>query len=200
MGYQKGEKYPGTKIDEDDILKIMETYDKNTVAGSRDRAILAVMYRSGMRIAEALALMPENLDRDQSFIRVLHGKGDKDRTVVMDDGGWSIMGRWLKKRAKISNLPEDAPLFCSPSGKAITQQNFRKVLYIHAKKAGVKARVNPHGFRHSHAFEMASEGIQPHIIQEQLGHASLERTQVYLKHLCPTDVRSALEKRVWAYG
>ena len=200
MGYQKGEKYPGTKIDEDDVVLIMETYSKHSVAGTRDRGILAVLYRGGMRIAETLALMPENLDRKNSYIRVLHGKGDKDRTVSMDEGGWSILGRWLKKRAKIPNLPDDAPLFCSPTGKPITQQNFRKVLYTHAKKAGVTARVNPHGFRHSHAFELVTEGVQPHIIQQQLGHASLERTQVYLDHLCPTDVRSALEKRVWAYG
>lgn len=166
----------------------------STWAGIRDRALLTLLWRSGLRISEALALRPNDLDHNFGTIRVLHGKGDKSRTVGMDEKAFAALQPWEKIRgdlgAKLSN-----PLFCTRTLKEMASSYVRQLLPKLAKKAGVTKRVHPHGFRHTCAAEMAAEGKPMNVIKAQLGHADLGTTSTYLDHIAPTHLVEAMQSR-----
>ena len=205
MGYQKGETYPAAPLTEGEVKKLLRQFNRHTDAGIRDLAITMLMIGGGLRIAESLNVNEDDMRRGEGLLHVPHGKGNKSRWIGLPDGVWNQIGRWQQRRKKLT-LPDDAPLFCTiprngdPGGRRIHRENYRKEFYVKVKRAGLQGRVHPHALRHTCAFEMAKEGIQPHVIQKQLGHASLDMTKRYIDHLCPTEVRDAARRRNWVYG
>ena len=128
---------------------------------------------------------------------MLHGKGDRRRTVGLDPGAMAIIDRWVDRRKTLSP-PRRAPLFCTLDGKPLHPSYVRTLLPRLAAKAGIDKRVHPHGLRHTLAFELMMEGLPVPIIQKQLGHANLATTQRYLDHIAPTDVIEAMQQRAWS--
>jgi site-specific recombinase XerD len=163
--------------------------------GLRNRALLAVLYRAGLRCAEALALRPKDLDPITGTVRVLHGKGDKSRTVGMDAGAFAVVECWAAVRAKL--VCDPAPLLCTLDGGPLQAQYVRALMPRLAARAGVEKRVHAHGMRHSHAFELANEGVPIHVIAAQLGHASAAVTDRYIRHLAPQQVIETMRAREW---
>lgn len=149
-----------------------------------------------LRISEALALKPADVDLDEGTIRVLRGKGRKARTVGIDDGALLYIERWLARRAALGLSPR-RPLFSKLDGSLWSAQAVREALSYAAAKAGITKRVHPHGLRHSHAAELSSERVPVAAIQKQLGHASLAITSRYLDHLSPADVIAIGRARTW---
>jgi site-specific recombinase XerD len=131
------------------------------------------------------------------MIRILHGKGDHDRVVGLDAGAWAILQLWLNRRAA-AGINGRAPVFCTLKGKPMKSAYVRKLLPRLARKAGIEKRVHAHGLRHTHAFELASEGTPLHVIQAQLGHASVATTDRYIKHLNPSTVVETMKSRTWS--
>ena len=127
-------------------------------------ALIAVLYRAGLRISEALSLFPKDLDPANSTIRVLHGKGDHDRVVGLDAGAWAILEVWLERRAA-AGINGHARVFCTLKGKPVKPAYVRGLLPRLARKAGIDKRVHAHGLRHTHAYELAGEGTPIHLIQ-----------------------------------
>ncbi len=169
--------------------------------GIRNHALVAVMYRSGLRISEALDLRPKDIDHQNGALRVLHGKGDRARTVGLDPGAMSIVRRWLEVRPD-RDLNGSSPVFCtlagpSAGGGRMTEAYVRVFLRRLALKAGIEKRVHPHGLRHTHAAELRSEGVDVGIISKQLGHRSIATTARYLDHIAPQDVIEAMSARAW---
>ena len=111
--------------------------------GIRNRALIAILYRCGLRIGEALALMPKDLDEKAGTVRVLHGKGDKTRTVGLDPDGFACVSRWLERRQK-AGINGRAPLMCTLDGKPVKQDYIRALLPRLARKAGIEKRVHAH--------------------------------------------------------
>jgi site-specific recombinase XerD len=150
------------------------------------------MYRGGLRIGEALALKPADVDCRAGTVRVMHGKGDRSRVVGLDPGAMAVLEPWMERRAQLGIRTR--ALFCTLDGSPLDPSYVRKLLARLAGKAGIEKRVNPHALRHSHAAELAAEGVPVNVIQGQLGHANLAVTDRYLRHVLPVDqVAAALE-------
>lgn len=165
--------------------------------GIRNRALLVVLYRGGLRVSEALALKPKDVDAAAGTITVLHGKGDRRRTVGLDPGAFAVVARWLERRGALG-ITGRQPLFCTLEGKRLQSSYVRTLLPRLAAKAGVDKRVHPHGLRHTHAAELAREGTPANLIQAQLGHASLATTDRYLRHIAPQQLVDAMRSREWS--
>ena len=170
--------------------------DRATGVGVRNAALLAVLYRSGLRITEALILRPKDVGAATQTIRVLFGKKGYARTVRMDPSALAGVADWLAVRAK---WPVDgyAPLFCTKHGEAIAPAYVRRLLPALGRKAGIFKRVHAHGLRHTMAAQMRAEGIDFLVISRQLGHRSISTTARYLDHLAPLAVVEAVRKRAW---
>jgi site-specific recombinase XerD len=154
------------------------------------------LYRTGLRCSEALALEPKDVDFFGSSIRVLHGKGDRSRTVGIDQGALDMIKEWLVERER-RGFTMAQPLFCTRTGKAMSDSYVRELMKRFGIDAGISKRVHAHGLRHTHAFELMMEGIPISIIQRQLGHASLATTDTYLSHIAPKHVIEAISGRQW---
>jgi site-specific recombinase XerD len=164
--------------------------------GIRNRALLAVLYRSGLRVGEALALRPADVDLEAGTIRVLRGKGGKARTVGIDAQACSVVARWLDRR-RTSGTPRTAPLFCTLAGEPLSDRYVRAMVKRMAERAGIQKRVHPHALRHTHASELAAEGVPMNLLQAQLGHSSLATTDRYVRHIAPAQLVQAIRAREW---
>ncbi len=196
-----GRKFPGEPLGVEEIAALLAAAG-NGITGVRARALIAVLWRAGLRIAEALALEPKDVDLENGTIAVLHGKGAKRRIVGLDPVAVSFLAPWLEARDRL-RLSVEAPLFCTIArdrlgpGRPISSSAFRESLKRYARRAGIRKRVHPHGLRHTHAFELVTEGVPVHIVRAQLGHADLAMTQHYIDHLAPTALIKALREREW---
>jgi site-specific recombinase XerD len=192
----KGQKLPPEPLFPDEVRALIQACSAHAPTGIRNRALLVVLYRSGLRISEALALAPKDLDARGGTIRVLHGKGDKDRVVGLDPGAWAILDQWLSRRTDLG-LTRSARAFCTLGGKPLQTAYVRALLPRLARRAGIDKRVHAHGLRHTHAYELAGEGTPLHLIQAQLGHTSLATTDRYIRHLNPVAVVEVMQARNW---
>src|SRR5262245_38335240 len=156
-----------------------------SASGIRNRALIAILYRAGLRISEALALYPKDVDVDRGAIRVLNGKGGKSRVVGVDRGALVILEHWLDVRACCGHGGHGGhvPVFCTASGERLTAGYVRRWLPILGRRAGIAKRVHAHGLRHTHAAQLREEGVDIGIISKQLGHASISTTAHYLDHI-----------------
>ena len=153
--------------------------------GLRDKALIVLLWRSGLRISEAVKLRTRDLNFEYGTINII-GKGKKQRTVGMDLITADIIRNWIEKRRTLST-EKGTPLFCTLNGKPLHQQNVRDMLLRRSKKAGIEKRVHPHGFRHTFSQELVRENTNPKFIQQLLGHKSLQTTDIYLQSLGSFD-------------
>jgi site-specific recombinase XerD len=163
--------------------------------GLRIRALVAVLWRGGLRIAEALALNETDVDARRGSLLIRHGKGDKRREAGMDQFGFEQLAAWLAHRVA---LPP-GPLFCvidgATRGRRWAATSARAQLRQLAAEAGVRRRFAPHQLRHAHAVELAREGVAVNIIQRQLGHTDLGTTSTYLQGIDPGEIIDAVRSR-----
>jgi len=193
----KGRTYPPEVLTPDEVRRLVEACSNRAPTGIRNRGLIIVMYRGGLRSRESLALRPKDVDVVTGTLTVLHGKGDRRRVVGLDPGAMAIVSRWIETRHSLG-IDGHAPLFCTLPGRPLQPSYVRTVLPRLARKAGIEKRVHPHGLRHTHAFELMMEGVPVPIIQQQLGHTSLATTDRYVSHLAPVDVISQMQKRDWS--
>jgi len=189
-------RFPPEVLSDREITALIGACKDDTPAGLRNRALIAILYRAGLRITEALALRPIDLDPRNGAIRILHAKGGRSRTVGMDAVGFEILDRWLQARSSLPVGDGDA-LFCLVNGKPMASCYVRVFLPRIAKKAGILRRVHAHGLRHTHAAELRGEGVDIGVISKQLGHRSIATTARYLDHIAPWDVVRAMRGRKW---
>jgi site-specific recombinase XerD len=154
------------------------------------------MYRAGLRVAEALALYPKDVDAAAGTVRVLHGKGDRARTVALDPEAFALLERWIDKRAALG-LNGRSTLYCTLDGRPLKTAYIRALLPRLARRAGIEKRGHAQGLRHSFAAGLALEGVPMPIIQAALGHSSLATTSRYLAHIAPEQVIATLRARSW---
>lgn len=190
----KGQTYPPEVLTEEEVKSLIRACSNRAPTGIRNRALITVLYRAGLRLSEALALKPKDIDADRGTITVLHGKGDKRRVVGLDPGSMAILLRWVDIR-RLSGLTGRSPLFCTLQGRPLHPSYVRTLLHRLGVKAGIEKRVHPHGLRHSMSHDLMMEGIPVPIIQQQLGHASLATTQRYLDHLAPKELVETMQRR-----
>ena len=193
----KGRRLPAELLSGEEVRALLRACSSRAPTGVRNRALIAVLYRGGLRISEALALHAKDVDQAVGTVTVLHGKGDQRRTVGMDPAAFALLERWLDKRRALG-LSARRPVFCTLRGEPIDSSYVRRLLPRLAVKAGVEKRVHPHGLRHAHAAELAAEGVPVNVVQQQLGHGSLATTDRYLRHIAPAERVAAMRAREWA--
>jgi integrase len=197
-GNNRGQKLAAEVLTPEELQAILAANNKG-LTGDRNKALIVVGWRSGLRISEALALKLSDLNAQQQTLRVLHGKGNKARTVGLDSAAWAIVQQWIARR-ETSGLPASAPLFCTETGGKLQDRYVRELLPRLAKTAKIDKRCHFHGLRHTMAFELASEGVPMHLIQQQLGHSNLAVTSRYISHLNPAETISRMKGRTWGSG
>jgi site-specific recombinase XerD len=195
----KGRKFPPEPLTPEEIYRLMEACGRG-LAGKRNRALIAVGARAGLRCKEALDLYPKDVDLVRGRVAVLHGKGDKSRVVGFDPGACAIVERWCVERRNIG-LNGSHPLFCviaEPTrGKRLHDAYVRELMHELAAKAGIEKRVHFHGLRHSYASYLMDRGVPIHHIRRALGHTSLAVTERYADHINPAVVVEALRGLEW---
>ncbi|MGH8959549.1 MAG: tyrosine-type recombinase/integrase [Acidimicrobiia bacterium] len=192
----KGKKYPAEILTPEEVRALFAQISTTTSLGLRNRALITLLYRAGLRHSEALGVMEKDVDLKSGAIAVLHGKGDRRRTVGIDPGACSVIALWIDRRRRLG-FGSEVPLFCTLQGKPLKNSYLKQLLPKLAARAGIGKRVHPHGLRHTHAFELMMEGVEIPVIQRQLGHVSLATTSIYLNHIAPKQVIETMRKREW---
>ena len=191
----KGRTYPAEVPTREEIAALMRACSRKAPTGVRNRALIATLYRAGLRCREALELRLRDVDRDAGTIRIRRGKGGKARTVGIDPSAVAVIERWIDVRRGLGL--NGGPLFSTLGGGPLATAYVRALLPRLARKAGVDRRIHPHGLRHAHAVELAREGVPVPMIQQQLGHVSLGTTTRYLAGLSPEETIQAIRRREW---
>ena len=187
----KGQKFPAEVLTTDEVAAIIAGCSSKAPTGIRNRALLTLLYRSGLRISEALALKPSDVNLDTHAIRVLHGKGNKATTRGFHPSATDALARWTDIRKQ--NGMRGGVLFCTLQGGPLWPQYVRILLQRLAASAGIDKRVHPHALRHTFAVELERAGTPVTVISKLLGHSSVAVTSRYLDHLTNHQAVSALE-------
>lgn len=146
----------------------------------RDRAILELLYASGLRVSELTGLDLARVRMDEGLVRVL-GKGNKERVVPFGSKAKNALLNYLPVREKIlwEQKRSEPALFLNARGGRLTDRSVHRIVWKYVRRLGPKLRVSPHSLRHAFASHLLSEGADLRAIQEMLGHASLSTTQKY---------------------
>lgn len=180
------------RLTREEAARLLAVPNRRAPTGIRNRALLRVFYRAGLRCSEALDLRPRDVQLARNEIRVNQGKGDKDRVVWIDDQTVEILDRWRTIR------PRSEWFFCSifggQRGHRLDDGYVRAMVARYGRRAGLDVRAHPHMLRHSFASELLEDGFSIAAVQKLLGHERLDTTQVYL-HVVDEDLRDRLSSR-----
>jgi len=177
-------------LSEPEIQSLLEAPDDSPI-GRRDRAILEMLYATGMRASELTGLDVDDLDFDQRTAHVL-GKGRKERVIPFGRRAAIAVDVYLEVRSAWTGDDEPA-LFLAPGGKRLSTDGLRKLLADNLQGAAISKRVTPHAIRHSFATHLLNAGADLRAIQELLGHASLGTTQRYT-HVSTAQLKAIYDK------
>lgn len=172
-----------------EVMRILNQPDVTKKTGIRDRAILELLYATGMRISELTDLERNNLNMEVGYLRCI-GKGSKERIVPVGSEAIKSTKLYLEKSRAHYAKEEDKHLFVSRFGKGFSRQGLWKMVRKYALKARIKKEISPHTLRHSFATHLLEGGADLRSVQEMLGHASISTTQIY------THVDRARLKRI----
>ena len=166
-------------LTESEVEALLAAPDAATAEGVRDRTLLELMYASGLRVSELVALLPDSVNLRQGAVRV-RGKGGKDRLVPIGDEAQHWIERYLRgaRPALLGGRPS-TQLFVSRRGAGFTRQSLWNRVRRLALQAGIARTVSPHVLRHSFATHLLNHGADLRALQLLLGHASLSTTQIY---------------------
>jgi integrase/recombinase XerD len=174
------QKLPKSVLTQSEARKILQAPDTKTVLGYRDRTILEVLYSTAIRKEELNSLLITDVDYHDGIIRINQGKGKKDRVVPVGKIACRYLENYIKAvRPSLIRDPYNNYLFLSLRGNRISKNMVWEIVKRYAKKAKIKKTISPHTFRHTCATLMLRNHANIRHIQELLGHASLDSTQVY---------------------
>ena len=167
-------------LDEGEVEKLLDAPDPAEPAGRRDRAILEMLYSTGMRISEIAAVSLEDVDLIGEVAKA-KGKGRKERLVPLGTAAVVALRDYLDVRTTIAQRRRTnrRALFVNKAGGRLSDRGIRRIFHKHARIVGLPDRVSPHTLRHSFATHMLNRGADLRSVQELLGHASIATTQVY---------------------
>ncbi len=166
-------------LNEEQVERLLESVEPTTPLAMRDRAILELLYASGLRLAETVGAVLEHLHLEEGFIRVT-GKGNKTRVVPVGGRARAAIDHYLRSgRPKLVKPKTSSHLFITVRGTALSPSRLWQIVRERAQRAGIKEPVHPHRLRHSFATHLLGGGADLRVIQEMLGHADISTTQVY---------------------
>jgi integrase/recombinase XerD len=179
----------------EEVDLILAQPDVTTPRGLRDRALIELLYATGMRVSELTGLRPADINLEASYLTCT-GKGDKQRIVPIGDEAAVWVRRYLQDaRSRLLGKRTSSRLFVNArgGGQGLTRVGFWKILKGYARRAGMKASVSPHTLRHSFATHLLERGADLRAIQMMLGHADLSTTQIYT-HVLERRMRTVYDR------
>jgi len=175
----------------EEVKQLLEAPDLSTPQGQRDRALMELLYASGLRVSELVNLNLEQVDLDSREIRVW-GKGSKERMVLMGKPAAQALQTYLcQGRPELIGNKRTSALFLNRYGGRVTQRRVQRILEKYTSLAGIDKRIHPHMLRHTFATHLLDGGADLRVVQELLGHANLSSTQIY------THVTQSQAKKVY---
>lgn len=186
---QKGSYLPRF-LNQAEIDSLLLVPDTSTETGLRDRAILELMYASGLRVSEAVTLQIRDLDLDAGILTTT-GKGSKTRRVPVGSSAVEWVKSYLALRLKKEDV-EVPTLFVSPAGRPVSRQTIFSFIKLYAEKCGLED-VSPHTLRHSFATHLVQNRADIRSVQQMLGHADISTTQIYT-HMTDAHLKKAYER------
>lgn len=163
----------------DEVEALLQAPDVSTPAGLRDRAMVEVLYATGLRVSELLKLTNADINLVDGYVMVM-GKGRKERVVPLGRHAIEHVRAYVSSaRGAILKGRETPALFVTPRGKGFSRMGFWKLLRRHARTAGITKELSPHKLRHSFATHLVERGADLRAVQTMLGHADLATTQIY---------------------
>jgi integrase/recombinase XerD len=165
-----------SQLSTDDVERLLQAAGGSTERELRNRAMLELLYATGLRVSELVGLTLDSIDMKLGYVRVI-GKGNKERIVPFG----AICRRYLERYFQVRNrkFPGVADLFVSKLGKKMSRVEFWRQLKGYALKAGIAKPITPHVLRHSFASHLLAGGADLRFVQEMLGHSSIATTQIY---------------------
>ena len=185
-----GEKLPDT-LSIEEVGKLLDACPAETPTQLRDKALLEVLYATGARISEVLALVVDDIAETRDFIKVT-GKGDKQRVVPVGGAAQRALEAYLVRGRPALSSGKSHAVFLNKRGGALSRQSSWTIIKDAASRAGLGKEISPHTMRHSFATHLLEGGADVRTVQELLGHASVTTTQIYT-HVTPENLRE-----VWA--
>ena len=187
------EKHLPEVLSVEEIDSMIAQIDMSRPEGHRNRAIIEMLYGSGLRVSELTELRLSNIYREEGYMRII-GKGSKQRLVPISPIADEQFGYWLKDRSQLNIHPKDADIaFLNRYGRQLTRAMIFTIVRRLAETAGIKKTISPHTLRHSFATHLLQNGADLRIIQQLLGHESIVTTEIYT-HVNIQDLREAVLK------
>lgn len=194
LSVPRRQRLPPVALTEAQARRLVQAPSRETRIGQRDRAILELLYGSGLRLGECVGALVSDLDLAQRMLFVRNGKGRKDRVVPITECAVVALDVYLREsRPELLRDTRQEALFLSKYGGGIAAHVVRGLLERHAKAAGLRVRIYPHLLRHTCATHLLKGGADIRHIQELLGHARLETTALYA-HVAIHDLRRAIAR------
>ena len=178
-------------LSQEEVERLLEAPDTSNPEGVRDRAMIEVLYASGLRVSELVGLTKSSVDLDTGVLFCM-GKGSKQRRIPVGRSAVSWLQRYEAARRALLSGRESQRLFVGYLGRPITRQDFYKTLAAHAARVGLEG-VTPHVLRHSFATHLLEHGADTRSVQAMLGHADLATTQIYT-HVSGERLRTVYER------
>jgi len=174
----------------DDVFSLIEKPEGIGFLPARDRAILELLYGSGLRVSEVAGLMADDVNTREGMVKV-RGKGKKERLVPMGSKAVDAVKSYLVEKLLLKR--KNPAMFINRSGGRLTDRGIRRIVVKYARRVGVTGQIGPHTLRHSFASHLLQGGADLRVIQELLGHASLSTTQKYT-HLDVTHLMDVYDR------
>ncbi len=166
-------------LTEAQVESLIAAPDTSDPFGLRDRAMLELLYATGLRVSELVTLTVTQVNRRQGVIRI-SGKGNKERLVPVGDEALEWLATYLRDgRGLILGARQSDALFPSRAGRAMTRQAFWQIIKRHARSAGIRKTLSPHTLRHAFATHLLNHGADLRVVQMLLGHSDISTTQIY---------------------
>lgn len=166
-------------VSREEMNRILSGPDNSTPSGLRDRAMLELLYATGLRVSELISLSMNSINWQVGFLAVM-GKGGKERVVPVGRTAYDAVRRYVDEaRPKFVRSKTTEVLFLNRFGRAFTRQGLWKIIVGYAQKAGLQKNVHPHTFRHSFASHLLEGGADLRAVQVMLGHSDISTTQIY---------------------
>lgn len=180
----------------DEAGALIHASSSRAPTGMRNRALVAIMYRSGLRPGEALALRTTDVDLEAGTVAVPARKGGRRRLTGLDATTRELIGAWTARRDE-RGIGDEAPLFCTLAGEMIKAAYVRELLPRLARRAHIRKRVHPLALRYANAAELAEEGMPASMIDRHLGVAPTGGARRYRRPVSEADVAMAVAARRW---
>ena len=184
----KQEKYLPISMSEKEVELLLESPNLDSFIGIRDRAMIEMLYATGMRVSELINLKITDIDHNRLVVKVM-GKGSKERLIPYGEVASDYLNAYLKNRKEINSNE----IFLSNRGKKITRSAFWNRIKLYLKKENLKESISPHTLRHAFATHLLNRGADLRSVQILLGHSDLSTTQIYT-HIAKQRLGEILKK------